>query len=410
MKTDIDRLMQDHDIDALLITGAGQHNPAMVYLTGIQHLTTADLIFKRGENPILFHNPMERDEAARTGLKTRSYNSYPMGSLLKQANGNRLKAMALRYKQMLVDSSVNQGSILVYGQAETGIIHSILSELQKIMPGLEFNGDFEGMVLPQAMMTKDENEIDHIRRMGKITTEVVGKTADFLTSHSVRDGMLVSSAGEPLCIRDVKRQINLWLAEKGAENPEGTIFAIGCDAGVPHSSGNPDDFLRLGQTIVFDIFPCEAGGGYYYDFTRTWCLGYAPDDIKRLYEDVKAVYHQVLTEMKANTPGRALQRRTCELFETQGHPTLLSKPETEEGYVHSLGHGVGLNIHEKPWSGSTATVTDVLAPGVVFTVEPGLYYPDREMGVRLEDTVWVRPDGLIEVLAPYPLDLVLPVH
>jgi Xaa-Pro aminopeptidase len=71
---------------------------------------------------------------------------------------------------------------------------------------------------------------------------------------------------------------------------------------------------------------------------------------------------------------------------------------------------VGLNIHEKPSSGSTATSTDILAPGVVFTVEPGLYYPERGLGARLEDTVWVKPDGQIEVLAPYPHDLVLPMR
>lgn len=86
-----------------------------------------------------------------------------------------------------------------------------------------------------------------------------------------------------------------------------------------------------------------------------------------------------------------------------------SAPQTLEGYVHSLGHGVGLNIHEPPWFGDTATPSDLLTPGVVFTVEPGLYYPERGMGIRLEDTVWVRPDGQIEQLAEYPYDLVLPM-
>jgi len=68
-----------------------------------------------------------------------------------------------------------------------------------------------------------------------------------------------------------------------------------------------------------------------------------------------------------------------------------------------------LNVHEQPWFGINATEEDRLVPGSVFTVEPGLYYPDRGMGVRLEDTVYVRPDGRIETLVEYPLDLVLPV-
>jgi Xaa-Pro aminopeptidase len=410
MKTDINLLMQQNNVEALFITGAGQHNPFMVYFTGTRHLTSADLLLKHNQEPILFHGPMEREEAARSGLKTCSYNSYPMGALQKQANGNRSKAMALRYKQMLSDTGITQGLVLVYGNTEAGTIHSILSELNHLVPDLEFQGDFDGLVLSKAMMTKDDGEIDRIRQMGKITTEVVGMTADFLTSHATRNEMLVKPDGDPLCIKDVKRQIDLWLAERGADNPEGTIFAIAHDAGVPHSTGNPEDFLRLGQTIVFDIFPCEAGGGYYYDFTRTWCLGYAPDEVQRLYEDVYAVYQQMLSEMKAGIPGKVLQKRTCELFKARGHATLLDNPETEEGYVHSLGHGVGLNVHEKPWSGSTATDNDILAPGVVFTIEPGLYYPARGMGVRLEDSVWVRKDGQAEILAPYPLDLVLPVR
>jgi Xaa-Pro aminopeptidase len=178
---------------------------------------------------------------------------------------------------------------------------------------------------------------------------------------------------------------------------------------VPHSVGNPADTLRLGQTIVFDIFPCEAEGGYYYDFTRTWCLGYAPDKVQQLYNQVLGVYRQVTRELEVNAPYADYQKRTCDIYESQGHPTIQTNPNTVSGYVHSVGHGVGVRIHEKPWSGSTASTTDILAPGSVFTIEPGLYYPERGMGVRLEDTWYVRPDGHMEVLAPYPMDLVLPV-
>jgi Xaa-Pro aminopeptidase len=219
----------------------------------------------------------------------------------------------------------------------------------------------------------------------------------------------VQANGQPLTIGDIKSRIDLWLAERGAENPEGVIFSIGRDAAIPHSSGNPSDLLRLGQTIVFDIYPCEKGGGYFYDFTRTWCLGYAPDAVLKLYEDVRSVFNQVMHEFKVDTHCPVYQRRACELFEAQGHPTLLGTPRTEKGYIHSLGHGVGLNIHERPWFGMNATDEDRLIPGAVFTVEPGLYYPEQGMGVRLEDTVMVCPDGKIKALVEYPLDLILPV-
>ena len=114
------------------------------------------------------------------------------------------------------------------------------------------------------------------------------------------------------------------LAEKGAENPKGSIFSIGRDAGVPHTSGTGSDILRLGETIVFDIFPCEQGGGYYYDFTRTWCLGYATEEAQALFEDVRAVYNQIMGELCVGRLCRSFQERTCVLFEDLGHATIKS--------------------------------------------------------------------------------------
>lgn len=409
MKSDLDRIMEAHNLDAMLVIGPAQHNPPMVYMTGGGHLTGGDLVKKRGEAPILFYNPMERDEAAKTGLATRNLGDYRFQDLLKQTGGDYLQAMVMRYQAMLTELGITSGRIAIYGQADAGSAYAIFTTLQKAMPGLTLVGELGDSALLEAMATKDESEVERIRRMGQVTTAVVAQVSDFLTSHPVKDGVLVKADGQPLTIGDVKSRINLWLAERGVENPEGTIFAIGHDAGVPHSAGNPDDLLRLGQTIIFDIFPCEAEGGYYYDLTRTWCLGYAPDEVLALYEDVLTVYNWILSELRVDMPCKEYQQRTCELFEARGHATIKTNPQTQEGYVHGLGHGVGLNVHERPWFGLSATDVDRLAPGVVVTIEPGLYYPERGMGIRLEDTIWVRPDGQMEVLAEYPLDLVLPM-
>ena len=275
------------------------------------------------------------------------------------------------------------------------------------MPGLSFEGDLEDAVLLQAMATKKPDEIERTRQMGKKVVTVVSRVADFLTGHKVVNEVLTKPDGTPLLIGDVKAKINLWLAELGAENPEDTIFAIGRDAGIPHSSGTPSDPLRLGQTIVFDIFPCEKGGGYFYDFTRTWCLGYAPDDVQTLYNQVKSVYQQVVSELETGKNAAEFQDRTCELFEVQGHETVRQNPAVEAGYVHSLGHGVGLNIHEKPWFSRKDDPSNTLLPGSVFTIEPGLYYPERGLGIRLEDTYYVTADGKFEKFVDYPMELVL---
>jgi Xaa-Pro aminopeptidase len=409
MKNDIDQLMIENGIDALLIVGPAQHNPSMFYLTGGGHITNADLIKKVGDIPVIFHGSMEREEAARTGLITCSYDQFSFSDYLKKTNNNQIDAHALRYRDLFSKAGVEKGKIALYGATEIGAKFAVLQRFQQLFPEFEITGLIPDSILLKAMMIKDPDEINRIRKIGVITTNVVGKVADFLSNQRVDNETLISEDNSPVTIGLVKSKINYWLAEAGAENPEQTIFAIGRDAGVPHSQGNDSDVIQLGKTIVFDIFPCENGGGYYYDFTRTWCVGYAPDDVQKLYDQVKTAYDTVVSELTENTPFKHYQRRTCELFEEMGHPTVLSNPSTLEGYVHSLGHGLGLHVHEMPFSGLTASDQETLARGSVFTIEPGLYYPDRGMGIRLEDTYYVSESGTIEKIVDFPMDLIIPI-
>jgi Xaa-Pro aminopeptidase len=403
--------MRDRNLAAILVVGNAEHNPPMTYLVGGGHISAAVLIKKQAEEPVLFCNDMERDEAARSGLQVRRFGEFPWKELLKEAGGDPSLAAALRLQRMFTETGITSGRLGAYGQADLSAWLATLSRLNERMPQLEMVGEArEDSLFARAMETKDRDEVMHIRRMGQITTEVVGLTADYLTSRPVReDEVLLREDGEPLTVGEVKARIRLWLAERGAELPEGFIFAIGRDAGVPHSQGNPSDLMRLGQTIVFDIYPAQQGGGYFYDFTRTWSLGYATPDAHKLYDQVRAVYDKVVENLDLNASFKDYQRLACEQFEQDGHQSPLNTSAPLEGYVHSLGHGVGLNIHERPWSGLTASDDNLLRPGTVITIEPGLYYPEHGMGVRIEDTYWVRPDGPIELLASYPYDFVLPM-
>jgi len=411
MKSDLDTLMQDRKLDGILVFGDAENNPPMYYFVGGGHVSGAFLIKKAGKDPVLFYNDMERDEAAKSGLKTISYSEYPASEFMEEAKGDMQMAMALRFRKVLSEFGLSGGRVAVYGRMEFSQLYGLITNLAKSMPELEFVGE-SGMdsTLLRAMETKDDVEVARIRQMGAVTTTVVQMVQDYLTSREVReDEVLLKEDGNPLTIGDVKARIALWLAERGAADTEGVIFAIGRDAGVPHSVGNPDDLMTLGKTIVFDIFPAEKGGGYFYDFTRTWSLGYAIPEAQALYDQVHEVYDKVVENLDLNASFIDYQRMTCEYFESKGHKSQLNSKAPLDGYVHSLGHGVGLNIHERPWSGLTASPDNILKPGVVMTIEPGLYYPDKGMGVRIEDTYWVRQDGKMELLAEYPYDFVLPM-
>jgi len=413
MKSDLDALMQARQLDAILVLGDAEQNPPMYYFVGGGHVSSALLIKKVGKEPVLFYNDMERDEAAKSGLKTISYSDYgPIEDYVNEADGDMLMAYALCRKKILSDHGLSGGRIGVYGKVDFSQNLGVTMQLMKLMPDVEFIGEYASdSVIQRAMETKDDVEVARIRQMGAVTTTVVKMVQDYLTSCEVReDEVLLKEDGHPLKIGDVKSKISLWLAERGATEAEGTIFAIGRDAGVPHSVGDPEDLVTLGKTIVFDIFPAEQGGGYFYDFTRTWSLGYATSEAQALYDQVHEIYDKVIENLDLNASFIEYQRLTCEYFESKGHKSPLNTTAPLEGYVHSLGHGVGLNIHERPSSRLAENSSDnILKPGVVITIEPGLYYPDKGMGFRIEDTYWVRPDGKIEPLAEYSYDFVLPM-
>ncbi len=411
MKSDIDVMMKARNLDAIIVFGNAEHNPPMTYLTGGGHVSHATLIKKRDEKAILFFGDMERDEAAKSGLRLIPYSKYDFDELSKKANRDGLLAGAYRCELMLNDAGVNSGRVGVYGTYDLSAVFGMLSHLQKLFPQIEFVGEArEDSIFMRIMETKDESEVARIRKMGKITTSVVAQVAEFLTSCNVNaDEVLLKEDGSLLTVGDVHSKIRLWVAEQGAELPSGFIFAIGRDAGVPHSAGTPSDLMKLGQTIVFDIYPAEAGGGYYYDFTRTWSLGYATPQAQELYDQVREIFEKLGENFDLNAPFKNYQQMTCEYYESKGHKTPLHTKSPVEGYVHGLGHGVGLNIHERPFSSLLNGDDHRLAPGVVITSEPGLYYPEKGMGFRIEDTLWVRPDGKMETLAEYPYDFVLPM-
>ena len=161
MKQDIDRLMDDHHVDALFVTGSGQNNPAMVYLTGGIEVSHADLFKKKGEIPILFHSPIERDGAVKAGFPMRSYAEFPFKALIEQAGGDPLLADALRYKKMFEAIEITSGKVAVYGVIDLGAGYRVLSKLNKFFPEMTFEVTSEEDIIRQARIIKDEKEAIH---------------------------------------------------------------------------------------------------------------------------------------------------------------------------------------------------------------------------------------------------------
>jgi Xaa-Pro aminopeptidase len=409
----LDQLMAERGIDAAIVTGGVHNNPCMYYMVNGVHLTRGILVKRLGHEPVLIHQAMERDEAAKSGLATLDLPHFDYAGLVQESE-NALQATIKLYAKIFAELGV-VGRVGFYGMVEQGSSYALLTSLREALPKIKVVGEYDNDIFDAARATKGADEVQRMRRVGQAAGTVVHEIIAFLRDHRVvrrpiegaEVEMLVKNDGASLTVGDVKRFARGRLFFHELEDPEGMIFAIGRDAGVPHSVGEETDALCLGQSIVFDFFPCEKGGGYFHDMTRTFCLGHALPEVQKVYNDVRACFDRVMGALEPGAPTRRYEELTCGIFEAQGHNTHRIDRNLQEGYVHSLGHGVGLKLHERPSFRLAPDNQDLLQPGSVVTIEPGLYYPDRGFGVRIEDTVYLDQDGQFHNLTDFPKELVI---
>ena len=406
MQSDLDRLMTERNLDAIVVEGPdglGSANPAVNYFVRGAHLTGL-VIKKRNEPAMLIHSDWEVLQAQETGLVCVSSSRWNLRDIAARIP-DRLAARVELRRQMYTDLGVS-GRVGLYGTVQTGPFLALLRGLEAAMPGVTFVAEFDKDLISAARLTKDAHEVAVMREVGRKTCEVVQAAVDYITS-GYADGAYVidPTTKRQMTIGDVRAVIDRELAARGMVG-EGTIFAQGRDAGLPHARGEDSMALQRGQAIVFDIFPKDASG-YYHDMTRTFAIDYATPELQEAYDHVMGAFNEVVQEFELGAPTKPYQTMVCDYFEQRGHETIGKKYPIEEGYVHSLGHGLGLEVHEDFGFPSLADRGDVLVPGAVFSVEPGLYYPSKGYGVRIEDTYWCRPDGTFESLTDFPKDLVL---
>ena len=399
MRQDLDRLMQERGLAGLVAFAYDRYSPALYYATGRKihvgmYARTAD------GRAHLIHDPMERDQAAEVGCDTSTFPQHRLNALIER-EGHPARA----YGTLIADTCASlgmRGPVAFLGDLSAGFAYELLDRVTSANADVQVDRSHPD-VLMLARTTKDAAEIEAIRRSARGAVAAIERLRRYLQTLQ-RDGGHFKNGAGPVTLGSLRRLLHEEFLEHGLEGGE-TIVSQGRDAGVPHNRGNDADLLSAGTPLLVDIFPGEAGGGYHSDLTRTFCLGEAPDPLKRLYGDVHDAFRLAMDKLQVGEACRSYQERVCELFEQRGHATPRTNETAQEGYVHGLGHGVGLAVHEAPRLGGPPSNTQVLEPGMVITVEPGLYYPSRDLGVRIEDLVLVREDGTFENLTPAPYDL-----
>ncbi|MBN1245583.1 aminopeptidase P family protein [Candidatus Bathyarchaeota archaeon] len=212
---------------------------------------------------------------------------------------------------------------------------------------------------------KDKKEIDLMRKAAELTSE----------------GMRVAYETVAAGMREyeVAAEIEYAMRKQGSSGTAfETIVASGVCSAFPHG-GCSDRKIREGDLVVVDV-----GATYKFyrsDMTRTFVAGKPSEKQKKVYQIVKTAQEKAVEAVKPNVKTKDVDGVARKIIGDAGYG---------EQFVHNLGHGVGLEVHEPPTLGPDST--DTLEVGNVVTVEPGIYLVSYG-GVRIEDTVLVRRNG-----------------
>jgi Xaa-Pro aminopeptidase len=398
----IDPLMADLEaegLEGLVVVAATAEDPDMAPFAGGAHVRSSLLVAnrRRGEVRLGFFTPMEREEAAATGLSllTPEDLDIPRWDRTLSDPGEHLAAVL---GQALLRAQVTPGKLALAGHFGSGLVLEACRRLEA--DGFSFVSGHR--ILERFRKTKSERQVAEIRRAAAGTGAAYRRVATLLAAAAVGENGELMLQGEPLTVGRLRGEIGRVLADRGLQQPDGNIVAPAEEAAVPHNAGTDERVLRRAEALIVDLYP---KGLLYADCTRTFCVGEPPPELVRAHGAVLEALEEAHRTVAAGKRGWDLQRRTCEILGSHGYATPISDPGTVTGYVHNLGHGTGFELHELPSFRETAGEREgLLAESDVLTLEPGLYDPEGGWGVRLEDLVVLGPAGP-ENLTPWPYAL-----
>jgi Xaa-Pro aminopeptidase len=249
---------------------------------------------------------------------------------------------------------------------------------------------------------KNGHELAGIRRACRAVEAGMAAALELLEGAGRSNGVL-TLGGAPLTCERVKLEVERAFGEHGAAAEEFTV-SHGAQTAIGHDGGSGP--IAADDVVLFDLFPRDRESACYSDFTRTFSLGPPSDELAEYHRLAKEALDLAVAAVEPGVKGSDIHRLVCDFFHEHGHKTQLHKEEGEvllDGYFHATGHGVGLEVHERPGVGRIES--EPLVAGDVIALEPGLYRYGYG-GVRLEDLVLVT-DGGAEVLTSFPYDFEL---
>lgn len=239
---------------------------------------------------------------------------------------------------------------------------------------------------------KSKNEILFMKNVQKATEKAMELAVSLLKKASVKKGILYLDK-KALTAEYIKFSMHSLLLQHGCSAVD-TIVSCGSETAIPHMTGAGP--IRSDEPVVIDLFPVEEKSGYYADMTRTVVKGEPSIEIMEMFTALREAKNLGISQVRSGVSGADIHQAVVDFFKDCGYDS------NSRGFIHNLGHGVGLQVHELPTVGPAGKT---LVPGNVITIEPGLYYPGIG-GVRLEDMGVVTKKGF-ENFTVFPEELII---
>jgi len=371
----LDEHLADRDVDGYVIDDDAD-NADQYYLAGF-HAPDPFVTLYDGDVHLLMQRTLELARAKKEARAATVETNVDFGYLDLKEDHNPYRAHRMAIARFLAAHDVE--SVAAPPEFPLATADVLREQGIAVIPDDE-------SVVEIARGTKTPEEVDHVRTAQRANEAAMARAEELVASADVGDDGTLRHDGDPLTSEFVRQEIEIELLRQNCTLSE-TIVAGGTQAADAHERGSGP--LHANEAIIVDIFPRHKENRYHADMTRTFCRGEPSDTLREWYEDTAEAKRAALAAVEAGATGEDVHAAACEVYEEAGYPTLRTDAEPERGFIHSTGHGVGLEVHEYP---KVAEDGAELEPGHVITIEPGLYDPDVG-GVRIEDIVVVTEDG-----------------
>lgn len=372
MIDDLDRLLEDAGVDALIAFGSAFEVPDIYWLTGFRSPDTVTVVHNRGEETIVAaaFNTVERIK--KEGFVKRIYDTSDLYRSLMKKGVRLTNNPGIAYKALLSD---------IFSGKTIGVPDHLPASHLIAIQDLGYKVKPVPDLLMEGRATKSPREVKLIKQAGAATITAVSRIIEMIKNADVGANGSLLLKGKPLTVRDIKLALDHTLMDHDAESAEDAIVAVGKKGFDWHYLGKPRDELKAGVPIIMDVFPRLKREFYVADVTRTVVKGTPEKRVREMFDAVLGTIGAVEDSMAEGATMNEVNLACYNLLKRNGFDSSYLNPSAEEGMTHGLGHGIGLAIHERP---SMYEKETLYKSGHVVAVEPGVYLR-KYGGVRIEN-------------------------